>query len=190
MNINSFTASILLVGTAIAPANAAQFVFQYGALPGQQAGSPMSATLYLTTSNAVNALGGYDILAASGTIDGAAVLGLKPNPNQPNPYSDGQYTYDNVLYTSGPALDGPGLVVTTATLKFNFGFDSGSYFAISTDGSTRLNNQGHVVTNFKLSEGIASLSAVPEPAAWAMMVVGFGFAGTAMRRRRTAVAFA
>jgi hypothetical protein len=30
-------------------------------------------------------------------------------------------------------------------------------------------------------------AAVPEPAAWAMMIAGFGLAGSALRRRRTAV---
>ncbi|HEY9234910.1 MAG TPA: PEPxxWA-CTERM sorting domain-containing protein [Phenylobacterium sp.] len=33
-------------------------------------------------------------------------------------------------------------------------------------------------------------SAVPEPATWAMMIAGFGLAGTALRRRRTAFAAA
>jgi hypothetical protein len=32
-----------------------------------------------------------------------------------------------------------------------------------------------------------SSGAVPEPASWALMIGGFGFAGAAMRRRRTAV---
>ena len=32
-------------------------------------------------------------------------------------------------------------------------------------------------------------SAVPEPATWAMMIMGFGVVGYAMRRRRTAVRF-
>ena len=31
-------------------------------------------------------------------------------------------------------------------------------------------------------------ASVPEPTAWALMIVGFGFAGTALRRSRTAVA--
>jgi len=31
---------------------------------------------------------------------------------------------------------------------------------------------------------------VPEPAFWAMMLVGFGLAGTAMRCRRASVSFA
>ena len=36
----------------------------------------------------------------------------------------------------------------------------------------------------------ASAGAVPEPAAWAMMITGFGLAGTALRRRRSIAAAA
>ena len=32
-------------------------------------------------------------------------------------------------------------------------------------------------------------SAVPEPATWAMMIMGFGLAGTAIRKRRRSLAF-
>jgi len=35
-----------------------------------------------------------------------------------------------------------------------------------------------------------SMTAVPEPASWAMMLIGFGMAGGAMRRRRTVLATA
>lgn len=39
--------------------------------------------------------------------------------------------------------------------------------------------------------GVAALGgAVPEPAAWALMIVGFGLAGGAMRTRKTRVSFA
>ena len=36
----------------------------------------------------------------------------------------------------------------------------------------------------------ASTTAVPEPATWAMMIMGFGMVGGVMRRRSTKVAFA
>ena len=39
------------------------------------------------------------------------------------------------------------------------------------------------------SDGWA-VSAVPEPATWAMMITGFGLAGVAIRRRRTTFAVA
>lgn len=37
---------------------------------------------------------------------------------------------------------------------------------------------------------VAGTAPVPEPAAWAMMIAGFGIAGAALRRRKLAVAFA
>ena len=37
-----------------------------------------------------------------------------------------------------------------------------------------------------LTDGHASAGAVPEPAAWTMMIVGFGGIGAVLRRRRTA----
>jgi hypothetical protein len=43
-------------------------------------------------------------------------------------------------------------------------------------------------THLTLRDTQVSSGAVPEPAAWAMMVGGFGLAGTAMRRRKLAAA--
>lgn len=191
MRIKKLALAVLLGSAAVAPAQAGHYLLQYNWDPqNSQLGSPQTASLYLNTSDTVNALGGYDILSASGTVDGVAILGLKPNPNQPNSTADGAFIYDNVLYTSGFALDGPGLVVTTPALELNFGYDGIAYYAISWDGSTHLNSHGQPTPNYRSSYGTASLGAVPEPASWAMMVGGFGLAGVAMRRRRSAVSFA
>ena len=46
-------------------------------------------------------------------------------------------------------------------------------------------NVGLVLDNLSLD-----ITAVPEPATWAMMIGGFGLAGGALRRRRTTVAYA
>jgi hypothetical protein len=186
MSVIKLSVAAMLVGTAFAPAQAGHFLFEYNFDPQQsQAGSPMTASLYLTTSDMLNALGGYDILAATGTIDGDAVLGLTPNPNQPNSYTSGAFTYDNVLFTSGYAFDGPGLLVHTATLQVNFLGDPGGYYAISADGSTRVNSHGQTVFVTRVSVGAGSLTAVPEPASWVMTILGFGLIGAAMRQRST-----
>ena len=38
--------------------------------------------------------------------------------------------------------------------------------------------------------GLLSLASVPEPATWALMILGFGMTGAALRRRQAKVAFA
>jgi hypothetical protein len=49
-------------------------------------------------------------------------------------------------------------------------------------------------TGFRACNGCVSLTsgvaAVPEPAAWALMIAGFGLVGSAMRRRATKVSYA
>ena len=42
--------------------------------------------------------------------------------------------------------------------------------------------------NAALNFGLAPNAAVPEPAAWALMITGFGLAGASLRRRRTLTA--
>jgi hypothetical protein len=38
------------------------------------------------------------------------------------------------------------------------------------------------------ANGLSAAGAVPEPAAWALMIGGFGFAGATLRRRKAAPA--
>jgi len=51
-------------------------------------------------------------------------------------------------------------------------------------------NDGLAVDDFHLSASLAQNAAVPEPATWAMMIVGFGLVGGTMRRRAAKVVFA
>jgi len=63
-------------------------------------------------------------------------------------------------------------------------FNEGSWWSL--DNGKR---HGEFITaDFSLAP--APISAVPEPATWAMMITGFGLAGTAIRRRRVTFAAA
>jgi len=73
------------------------------------------------------------------------------------------------------ALDFHGFVAT-----------GGEYFTGFSLASAQGAGSAPSTTDFELGHA----GAVPEPASWAMMVGGFGLAGAAMRRRRTALRFA
>jgi Bacterial pre-peptidase C-terminal domain/PEP-CTERM motif len=58
---------------------------------------------------------------------------------------------------------------------------TGNYFAA-------LRGFGNSTYNYRLTiTGLTPTAAVPEPAAWALMILGFGLVGGAMRRRTTQV---
>jgi hypothetical protein len=70
----------------------------------------------------------------------------------------------------------PGFLDVTASGSFNWlGYDS-------TPGVFEFSSQGTNVTSFSFSA-----QALPEPATWALMLLGFGGIGLAMRRRRRPV---
>jgi hypothetical protein len=53
---------------------------------------------------------------------------------------------------------------------------------------TQNNANGAISGGFTMSTPPVAAPGVPEPAAWAMLIAGFGLTGAAMRRRRIAVA--
>ncbi|KQU49620.1 hypothetical protein ASG67_10850 [Sphingomonas sp. Leaf339] len=78
---------------------------------------------------------------------------------------------------------------TSGTRTLNLGAVTGNLWMIS---AAQL-NPDCLVDGFKLAGlTVNTVSAVPEPATWAMMLVGFGMVGAAtrVRRRKTTVSFA
>ncbi|WP_430423730.1 PEPxxWA-CTERM sorting domain-containing protein [Phenylobacterium sp.] len=65
-------------------------------------------------------------------------------------------------------------------VKVEFDADGVTEYAIRTEGVTRY----QLLSAFQLRT-VPSTAAVPEPSTWAMMILGFGLAGAACRRRRT-----
>jgi len=66
--------------------------------------------------------------------------------------------------------------------------------ATMTGGFERIRGKSRTVTTgfgrATLVGEVVSTASVPEPSSWIAMILGFGLAGAAMRRRRTSVAFA
>lgn len=84
-----------------------------------------------------------------------------------------------------------GKVVWGSPLEFTYGFHDNGKFRLTlldTDfnsGFLGLGTKGGIVKGkFEL---LSAAGAVPEPSTWAMMILGVGFAGAAMRRRRETV---
>ena len=81
--------------------------------------------------------------------------------------------------TSFTAYDLSTLIVNSAGWDF------------STGAAQAINDNGDIVGFATSADGFQHgylLTAVPEPASWAMMIGGFGMIGGALRRRRVAVA--
>ena len=67
----------------------------------------------------------------------------------------------------------------------NFGFSGAArYVQIALDGNHQKYPETYGYAPIGLSEVRFTGSAVPEPATWAMMITGFGLAGTALRAAR------
>lgn len=91
-------------------------------------------------------------------------------------------TQANITTSSGIAGNKP---FSTYSIFFTAGTAGALSFNIGTDSR---NNVGPLLDKVALS---IDKAAVPEPAAWAMMLAGFGLVGSAMRRRqKTAITFA
>lgn len=69
--------------------------------------------------------------------------------------------------------------------RLNFGFLLGSNFTPNVDStySVSLAAGGNTLTTFA-KIGAGAVAAVPEPSTWALMLLGFGSIGAAMRRQR------
>ncbi len=117
------------------------------------------------------------------------------------------YNYDRVQWETGNASSGvDGLGGTSAAVGFNAGTGNGAgtFFQLSgslTPGTFIDSGTAPLITTtndgtpgqllFQVRNGgvvVPPVSGTPEPAAWALMIVGFGLVGAAARRRVTAVA--
>lgn len=121
-----------------------------------------------------------------------------------------QYSLNATELDNGTWLDFAGLNYT-ATNNTNAGAIDGNAFATAVSGTigglaiangqrfgfrwvdtdTTGADHGVAVDNLTIRAGVAQVAAVPEPGTWALLILGFGAVGGAMRRRKSAaLAFA
>ena len=142
-------------------------------------GSNLDLSAVVTTSNTLDALGGYDITGISGTVTGlssGAITGLVSNPNQPTQgtYYAGSYgwNYDNVLFPGSVPFDNNGILFSFGTDIVANLYSVGSLFYLSVDNPSSFWNPGDVGT---LS--VSDPPATPVPAALPLFATGLGLVG-------------
>ena len=129
-----------------------------------------SASGRLTTSSTAAP---YAITGISGIYDGSAITGLS-----------GYAAADNTLYEVTPLYFSlGGLSFTSVGGAYNiYAYNGGDYLLKSSDDPVGYPQNGTLLTTAVIS--------VPEPATWALMLIGFGTAGLGLRasRRQSATA--
>ena len=195
MNRNLFAAvaAVSLLGATLVPNQAKATIFNYDF---NFTSANYTGTGVFSINDAGNVVVGISgAIAGSGAAagDGGAITGLLYQSNDPSLVS-GTYTapsgqswnYNQVLDPNNSAA-----YVDNGGVLFGFGSNVGniyltnSQYVFSVDQPSSLFNPGDLI----LSGGVATpgvVAAVPEPATWAMMILGFfglGFMG--YRRKQT-----
>lgn len=184
----SFAAAVVAVATATTATPAAAAIF---VLNGNTTGAPTynrplagnpptglsgvgTAVAYRTLTFTVDITGTYSVVQASNTAAYDPFLGLYSGTFNPNAPLTNALVYNDDL---GGSLTQSGfsraLTAGTSYTAVMTGFDNLDFgaFTLTIDG------QGVVTPS--------AAGAVPEPATWAMMMLGFGLMGGALRRRAT-----
>jgi len=183
-------AAMMTLAFTAAPAAAqlANFTIETG-LVGDLEGSPTTATItggidygtfFASSAGGSSAVTGFNVL----------VNGTGNNFNEANfsPFAGGV----NAVLTLDTAQ--------TGTLNFFSSFQANALFSFALSGLFTADGQGALpgggitvsnassIANTTINAGspgtLAVTAAVPEPATWAMMLMGFGAMGVSLRRRR------
>jgi PEP-CTERM motif len=123
-------------------------------------------------------LTGDVVNSISGCIKGyGEITGLIADTASPGPNIQGDIEYDNHFVTTKPGVDLWGIFVTTAVGK------AINLYNVNSGGSNVPDNTATVYVDGvgSVANGRFSITSVPEPASWALMLIGVGLAGAALR---------
>jgi hypothetical protein len=183
MKLNVALIGLGLIGMASFATSAAQAtVYDYTFL--STSGGPVVAMSGSFTTATPATLTGVEITHMTGTLFGAGdtVLDAFGNPNYPaaSVSPDGAFIYDNALFSTQPYLDNNGVLFTTQNNP------TGYWNLFSTDTAVYQLYESIPGIGYTVAEtGTLTVAAVPEPATWAMMILGFLGVGFVAYRRKT-----
>jgi hypothetical protein len=124
----------------------------------------------------------YRTIADAGDYSLSFLYSPRPGVSaESNPISI--YLNDVLLSPIGTFTGAGGSNTSWSAYTVNFSTGANTVLKFAAEGTN--DSLGGYVDNIKLETG-----AVPEPATWAMMIMGFASIGAALRRRRPAVALA
>ena len=177
-----FLAAMALSAVA-SSASATVFMYTFTGTGGTTASGTLNAT----------ANGGGSYTATSGTIIDVGPISPGPGSLIPNPSAPGATTSPSVFFIyDNQAIPGQDPLLTSAGLLFMIGgnevnifYDLGNYELFSNNGIQGAT--GGAGGSFEFGTFTLTQAAVPEPATWAMMMLGFGMIGFAARNRRQQV---
>jgi hypothetical protein len=151
------------------PAAAAQYVFSFSTMTPLFGPTVAGSGTFTTSDTAMTVAGrtAFQILSITGSVNGVAI-------NAPTG------SYGNYFTTGSSFLDGTGTTFALVT------GGPVTFFNQSSNGIYRVNTFSPGSSNF-VNATSSAVAAVPEPATWAMMLLGFAGIGFALRRRRSAV---
>jgi hypothetical protein len=135
----------------------------------------------LTTSDTADPSwpGGYDILGISGLLGSAAITGLvatsSPGAITSAPVGTVPIEFNNVFYPVAPNFDSWGLLFTTASDYYNVYDENGQFYQLTPEQKDG-GSLGDAITGL-------SVTAVPEPDTWTLLILGFAGLGFGRYRR-------
>ncbi|MHB8530984.1 MAG: PEPxxWA-CTERM sorting domain-containing protein [Caulobacteraceae bacterium] len=139
-------------------------------------GSGVAAHGQLTTTGGPNGVFGVDVTGMTGWVGANAITAFIANPGAPNTATsaDGLFYYDDNYDPSTHALDVEGLLFDVGSTEYNLFNNGGGVYQLY---PARSGAYGAPATG-------ALTTAVPEPATWALMLLGLGLVGAALRGAR------
>ena len=180
-------AALAMIGgmSVAAPVTAATFLFSYNGVDADDSTRTFAASGVFTTTDTTSIVGGrnaFTVTGISGLRNGIVITGLASL----FPSQDGGA--DNFLFLGSSNFTNFGVSYSLADGTFAnlySGFGDGLNREIFDNEITGTDSRFGFITSSILP---APVAAIPEPATWAMMLIGFGAIGAALRRQNAEVA--